>query len=176
MREIRVLLFRNQERYGYVFSTYVSSLLGCWGCPKWPNFLVGQVVFWGFLDGCFGQVSVGMCWEKFLDIPIQRLMKRKFWHQYIFIFVHYYPSIRYNLVILCWNVGQGTPVHDHPASECMFKVCDGAICETRFVSFHHNHPQPTLGVLILFTFWFCKVRVKFYPLDLISLRETEMRS
>eukprot|EP00116_Pleurobrachia_bachei_P013052 sb/3473314/ len=39
---------------------------------------------------------------------------------------------RYNLVIVCWNTGQGTPIHDHPASECMFKVCEGDITETRF--------------------------------------------
>ncbi|KAL5272785.1 hypothetical protein ACHWQZ_G000827 [Mnemiopsis leidyi] len=39
---------------------------------------------------------------------------------------------RYNLVILCWNCGQGTPVHDHPTAECMFKVCEGSVCETRY--------------------------------------------
>lgn len=52
-------------------------------------------------------------------------------HKYVRVLIDA-GNEKYNLVILCWNVGQGTPVHDHPASECMFKVCDGAICETRF--------------------------------------------
>ena len=35
-------------------------------------------------------------------------------------------------MILCWNCGQGTPVHDHPTAECMFRVCQGNVVETRY--------------------------------------------
>lgn len=61
------------------------------------------------------------------------------WKQYCKFDDHKYYRVvidqgnnRYNLVILCWNNGQGTPVHDHPTAECMFKVCEGSITETRF--------------------------------------------
>ena len=39
---------------------------------------------------------------------------------------------KYNLVLLCWNYGQGTPIHDHPQAECIFRVLEGSIAETQF--------------------------------------------
>lgn len=38
----------------------------------------------------------------------------------------------YELVALCWQAGQRTPIHDHRASSCAFKVIKGTASETRF--------------------------------------------
>lgn len=38
----------------------------------------------------------------------------------------------YELVALCWESGQRTPIHDHRASSCAFRVIKGAASETRF--------------------------------------------
>lgn len=38
----------------------------------------------------------------------------------------------YELVALCWEAGQRTPIHDHRASSCAFKVIKGTASETRF--------------------------------------------
>lgn len=38
----------------------------------------------------------------------------------------------YELVALCWEAGQRTPIHDHRSSSCAFKVIKGVASETRF--------------------------------------------
>jgi cysteine dioxygenase len=38
----------------------------------------------------------------------------------------------YELVCLCWQSGQRTPIHDHKGSSCAFLVVDGVATETRF--------------------------------------------
>lgn len=39
---------------------------------------------------------------------------------------------KFNLMLLCWNEGQGSGVHDHSDAHCFLKVCHGTIKETRF--------------------------------------------
>ena len=38
----------------------------------------------------------------------------------------------YELVCLCWQSGQRTPIHDHEGSSCAFLVVEGDATETRF--------------------------------------------
>lgn len=38
----------------------------------------------------------------------------------------------YNLLILCWNPGKGSPIHDHAESSCFLKVLDGKLKETKY--------------------------------------------
>ncbi len=38
----------------------------------------------------------------------------------------------YELVCLCWQSGQRTPIHDHQGSSCAFLVVEGITTETRF--------------------------------------------
>ena len=38
----------------------------------------------------------------------------------------------YNLLILCWNPGKGSPIHDHDESSCFLKVLDGDLEETKY--------------------------------------------
>lgn len=35
----------------------------------------------------------------------------------------------YNLMILCWNVGQESPIHNHPNSHCFMKTLEGVVHE-----------------------------------------------
>ena len=39
----------------------------------------------------------------------------------------------YELVCICWESGQRTPIHDHAGSSCAFLVVEGIATETRFV-------------------------------------------
>ena len=39
----------------------------------------------------------------------------------------------YTLILMCWNAGKSSPVHDHPCDGCWMQVCEGSICETRYV-------------------------------------------
>ena len=39
---------------------------------------------------------------------------------------------KYNLIVLCWGEGQGSPVHDHANSHCFMKILGGNLKETQF--------------------------------------------
>jgi len=59
------------------------------------------------------------------------------WTKYEFWDVHHYtrnliyqdPEDRFALIILCWNIGQYTPIHNHPNSQCFFKLLKGELIE-----------------------------------------------
>jgi cysteine dioxygenase len=36
------------------------------------------------------------------------------------------------MVIICWEVSQGCPVHDHPANGCLVKILQGEVRENTF--------------------------------------------
>ncbi|KAF1328894.1 Cysteine dioxygenase, partial [Globisporangium splendens] len=40
----------------------------------------------------------------------------------------------YALILIVWNRGKYSPIHDHPCDGCWVKVIDGAINEVRYVS------------------------------------------
>ena len=40
----------------------------------------------------------------------------------------------YTLLLLCWNPGQESPIHDHPCDGCWLKVLQGNVRECRYDS------------------------------------------
>jgi cysteine dioxygenase len=43
-----------------------------------------------------------------------------------------YASERYELLVICWNVGQKSPIHNHQGQRCWMAVLEGAVEETLF--------------------------------------------
>uniref|UniRef100_A0A1I8IHS6 Cysteine dioxygenase n=1 Tax=Macrostomum lignano TaxID=282301 RepID=A0A1I8IHS6_9PLAT len=39
---------------------------------------------------------------------------------------------KYNMMLLCWNEGQGSSIHDHANSHCFMKVLQGSLIETQY--------------------------------------------
>jgi cysteine dioxygenase len=39
---------------------------------------------------------------------------------------------KFNLMILCWGEGHGSPVHDHADAHCFMKILQGSLSEVRF--------------------------------------------
>lgn len=39
---------------------------------------------------------------------------------------------KFNLLILCWGEGHGSPIHDHADSHCFMKILEGSLSEVRF--------------------------------------------
>lgn len=39
---------------------------------------------------------------------------------------------KYNVMLLCWNEGQASSIHDHAGSHCFMKILDGTLCETLY--------------------------------------------
>eukprot|EP00286_Rhodomonas_abbreviata_P026751 CAMPEP_0181313496 /NCGR_PEP_ID=MMETSP1101-20121128/14278_1 /TAXON_ID=46948 /ORGANISM="Rhodomonas abbreviata, Strain Caron Lab Isolate" /LENGTH=247 /DNA_ID=CAMNT_0023420451 /DNA_START=450 /DNA_END=1193 /DNA_ORIENTATION=+ len=50
----------------------------------------------------------------------------------------------YDLVLLCWNPGKASPIHDHPGSNCHMKVLEGEIFEDLYDSPVKEGDQPML--------------------------------
>ncbi|KAL9185196.1 hypothetical protein ACHAXT_002973 [Thalassiosira profunda] len=38
----------------------------------------------------------------------------------------------FTLLLLCWNAGKESPIHDHPCDGCWLRVCEGKVRETRY--------------------------------------------
>mmetsp|Transcript_5919 Transcript_5919/g.15067 ORF Transcript_5919/g.15067 Transcript_5919/m.15067 type:complete len:153 (-) Transcript_5919:1741-2199(-) len=36
---------------------------------------------------------------------------------------------KYNLILLCWNLGQHSSIHDHAGAHCFMKILDGTLHE-----------------------------------------------
>ena len=49
----------------------------------------------------------------------------------------------YTLLLLCWNPGKQSPIHDHPCDGCRVRVCKGKVKETRY---EMNKEKNTLEV------------------------------
>lgn len=39
----------------------------------------------------------------------------------------------FTLLLLCWNPGRESPIHDHPCDGCWMRLCEGSVQECRFV-------------------------------------------
>lgn len=56
----------------------------------------------------------------------------------IFFFYSYTRNLvdagngRFNLMILCWNEGQSSTIHDHADSHCFMKVLKGTLNEVKY--------------------------------------------
>jgi cysteine dioxygenase len=46
--------------------------------------------------------------------------------------------VSYTLLLLCWNPGQESPIHDHPCDGCWMEVFQGQIQECRYRASKHN--------------------------------------
>lgn len=42
----------------------------------------------------------------------------------------------FTLLLLCWNPGKYSPIHDHPCNGCWMRVCQGEVNEVRFKKMH----------------------------------------
>lgn len=40
--------------------------------------------------------------------------------------------VTYTLLVLCWNQGQCSPIHDHPCDGCWMRVLEGQVQECRY--------------------------------------------
>lgn len=54
---------------------------------------------------------------------------------------------RFNLMILCWNEGQSSAIHDHADSHCFMKVLKGGLTEVKY-----SWPQEQSGSALISSF------------------------
>lgn len=52
----------------------------------------------------------------------------------------------YELLVLCWRSGHGTPIHDHRGSSCAFRVIEGVGTEIRFERTASGHVCPIRAI------------------------------
>lgn len=50
-----------------------------------------------------------------------------------------YKDDNVEILLLCWDVGQYTPVHDHPDKGCLVKVIKGSLIEEEYIVCDGNY-------------------------------------
>ncbi|EGD82604.1 cysteine dioxygenase type 1 [Salpingoeca rosetta] len=55
---------------------------------------------------------------------------------------------KYNLMLLCWDMGQASSIHDHAGSHCFMKILDGNLVEELFGPPHDLKEGETLSPLV----------------------------
>jgi len=60
--------------------------------------------------------------------------KFEFWdpHTYTRNLIYQDPQDRFALILLCWNISQMTPIHNHPNSQCFYKLLQGELIERTY--------------------------------------------
>lgn len=67
--------------------------------------------------------------------------------------IQLYCGKNFDIWLICWNVKQGSGVHDHPENGCVQKVLQGGLAETRYIK-KDNENEENSG--------YCKWRRKVY--------------
>lgn len=65
-----------------------------------------------------------------LEIPIAQLKSYSHWNSNFYTRNCIERTDHYELILLCWEAGQDTPVHCHGGEECWVYVMDGKLQET----------------------------------------------
>jgi cysteine dioxygenase len=62
------------------------------------------------------------------------------WREYMAFNPYHYNRIKidsfsnsqFEFILICWDVGQNSPIHDHPESGCLLKILNGELIEERY--------------------------------------------
>lgn len=79
---------------------------------------------------------------KYLDIPVVDLEQFASWDKDHYTRNCISRTDRYELILLCWGIGQDTPIHCHGGKECWVKMISGTIREKRFDSENFRPEYP----------------------------------
>jgi cysteine dioxygenase len=67
-----------------------------------------------------------------LEIPIEQLKPYSHWNSKFYARNCIERTEHFELILLCWEAGQSTPIHCHGGEECWVYVMDGKLTETHF--------------------------------------------
>lgn len=65
----------------------------------------------------------------FIDFEINGYEKFLKFNQSCYNRIHLINSVHYELLLLCWEPGQTSPLHGHPNQGCLFKLLKGSLVE-----------------------------------------------
>ena len=69
---------------------------------------------------------------KRLEIPIEAYLPYMYWDKESYTRNCIVRTEQYELILLCWEPGQETPIHCHGGEECWVKILKGTIKEKRY--------------------------------------------
>lgn len=67
-----------------------------------------------------------------LDIPIEQFLPYTYWNNNHYTRNCIVRTDHYELILLCWEKGQDTPIHCHGNQECWVYVVDGKLDEEHY--------------------------------------------
>ena len=65
----------------------------------------------------------------FIDVEVDGYEKFMKFNQGYYSRIHLINSVHYELILLCWEPGQATPLHGHPNQGCLVKLLKGSLKE-----------------------------------------------
>lgn len=77
-----------------------------------------------------------------LDLPLEELTPYTFWSNESYTRNCITRKPNYELILLCWEPGQETPIHCHGGEECWVYIMEGKIEETHYL-FNDNKLEVT---------------------------------
>jgi len=80
-----------------------------------------------------------------LDIPIDSIDPYCTWNERSYTRNLVHSTDLYELLILCWQKGQTSPIHDHQEQDCWIYVVEGTIEETLYQPTLHDDQRFSLG-------------------------------
>lgn len=83
------------------------------------------------LSGCDGQDYFDIA--KRLSLPEEELLPFAFWSADNYTRNCVHRTDEYELLLLCWEEGQETPIHCHNGEECWVYLAEGKLREKRYV-------------------------------------------
>ncbi|MGB1038476.1 MAG: cysteine dioxygenase [Bacteroidia bacterium] len=67
-----------------------------------------------------------------IDVPLEQLEPYMFWDDKAYTRNCVARGENFELLVLCWDKGQGTAIHCHDDQECWVKVVEGSFSETMY--------------------------------------------
>lgn len=83
------------------------------------------------LQDCQGQDYVHLAEQ--LDLLPSQFTSYQFWNQDHYTRNCIVRNADYELILLCWDKNQKTPIHCHGGEECWVYMLDGTISESRYI-------------------------------------------
>lgn len=85
---------------------------------------------------------------KSLQIPVKNFKDLAEWDLGHYSRICLARCEKYELIMLCWNAFDKTPIHNHDGQNCWVYQIDGQIEEVRYQLDENNIPQPTYNSIL----------------------------
>ncbi len=67
-----------------------------------------------------------------MEVPVSAFENHSFWSNETYTRNCIFKNEKFELILLCWEKGQMTPIHDHGGEECWVRIIEGELRENLY--------------------------------------------